>query len=292
MVVLLGLGAAVLLAVGFVLQQHEAAQLHGTSLRPGVLLVLARSPVWLAGIAAMVAGQLLGATALGVGSLIVVAPLLATSVLFALPLGALASHRRLSRADWVGAGTTVVGLSLLLVISDPERSGQEVDVAVPDIITAGTVIAVLVALLLTVSRHRSPPVRALLVAACAGTVFGLQDFLTQQTFEVLDRGIGALVAAWQPWVLLVVAVVGLTLSQNAFSTADLTASLPALTIAEPVCAMVLAATLLDEGLRTQPGPLAAGVTGLALMVVGVVLLARSPLVADPHGRAGRGAGAP
>src|SRR5262249_16789945 len=62
LVVALGLAAAALLAVGFVLQQHEAAAASGPLLRPGLLLALAHRPVWLGGVGAMVAGQLLSAT--------------------------------------------------------------------------------------------------------------------------------------------------------------------------------------------------------------------------------------
>jgi hypothetical protein len=113
--VLVGLGAAVLLATGYVLQQHEAAEQQAAGWSPGLLLVLARRPIWLTGIAAMVCGQILGAVALGLGSLVVVEPLLATNVLFALPLAALASRRRLSRGDWVGALMLVGGLGLFLL---------------------------------------------------------------------------------------------------------------------------------------------------------------------------------
>lgn len=288
MVVLVGLGAAVLLAVGFVLQQQQASQVHATGLRPGLLLVLARHPVWLAGVAAMVAGQLLGATALALGSLVVVEPLLATNVLFALPLGAMASRRRLQLGDWVGAVALVAGLGLLLGVNAPAESASATRVTALDVGVAGGAIAVVVALLVVVARRYPPRVQALLVATAAGATFGLQDFLTQQTLGLASAGVGSLLASWEPWTLVAVALVGLTLSQNAFSAADLSASLPALTLGEPVCGMLLAVTLLHQGLRHEPALLAAGLAGLVLMVAGVVLLARSPLVADPHGHARHG----
>jgi len=284
MVLLVALGAAVLLAVGFVVQQHEAAQLTGAHLRPGLLLVLVRHPVWLAGVCVMVAGQLLGATALGMGSLVVVEPVLATNVLFALPLGAAASRRRLQRADWIGAVAVIVGLALLLGVADPREAVHAGEVTTSTLVLTTAVLAVVVALLVLVSSRLSSRGKAVLLASAAGTVFGLQDFLTQRTLLLLDAGVGAMLSSWRPWTLLAVAVIGLTLSQNAFGAADLSASLPALTLAEPVCGMALAAALLHQGLRPQPLLLAAALVGMALIVVGVVLLARSPLVADPHGR--------
>jgi drug/metabolite transporter (DMT)-like permease len=284
MVLVVALGAAVLLAVGFVVQQHEAAQLTGARVRPGLLLVLVRHPVWLAGVTVMVAGQVLGATALGMGSLVVVEPVLATNVLFALPLGAAASRRRLQRADWVGAVSVVLGLALLLGVGAPRESVDPGDVATPTLVLAASVLTVVVAGLVLASVRLTPRTKAVLLATAAGTVFGLQDFLTQRTLLLLDAGVGAMLSSWRPWTLVAVAVVGLTLSQNAFGAADLSASLPALTLAEPVCGMALAAALLHQGLRTKPLLLAAALVGLALIVVGIVLLARSPLVADPHGR--------
>jgi drug/metabolite transporter (DMT)-like permease len=281
--VLIGLGAAVLLATGYVLQQHEAAEQQAGGWSPGLLLVLARRPIWLAGIAAMVCGQILGAVALGLGSLVVVEPLLATNVLFALPLAALASRRRLSRGDWVGAVMLVGGLVLFLLggtRTTPDgaavRAGTWAE-------TWGLLTAVVV-LLLVLARGRSPRIQATLLAAAAGIGFGLQDVLTQRVIVQLDHGVPALLASWLPWCGIGVAVVSLTLAQRAFGLADLSASLPAITLAEPLCGMALSVGVLDESLPHRPLFLAVALAGLAVMMAGVVILTRSPLVLDPHRR--------
>ena len=65
----------------------------------GLVSALARQPLWWAGSAADVAGYAAQAAALGLGSLLLVQPLLVTSLLFALPLGARWSGRTLRRAD-------------------------------------------------------------------------------------------------------------------------------------------------------------------------------------------------
>lgn len=280
----MGLGAAILLACGFVLQQHQAAQIPSRArLRPGLLLVLLRRPVWLAGIGTMVAGQLLGATALDLGSLAVVEPLLATNVLFALPLGALWSRRRLQRGDWIGAVSMIAGLALLLGLSGPQTSGTVLIGAWPTLL-AGAIAAGLILAIVASALGRSARIRALMMAAAAGVAFGVQDMLTQQLVRRLGQGILAELVSWPLWGVVAAAIVGLTLSQNSFSTADLSASLPALTLAEPVTGLVLAAILFDQRLRTALLPLTAGTAGLILMVAGIVLLTRSPLVHDPHQR--------
>jgi drug/metabolite transporter (DMT)-like permease len=279
-----GVAAALLLAVGYVLQQHEAAELPEAQMRPGILLVLARRPVWLGGIGAMVGGQLLGAAALGLGSLVVVEPLLSLNVVFALPLAALASRRRLSRGDWAGALLLVGGLTLFLAGSAPRTS---VDQAMPGprvwSIAWGALLA-LVVLLLLLARRRPVRPRAALMAIAAGALFGMQDFLTQRAVVGADHGVARLVTSWIPYTLVALAVVGLTLTQRAFGLADLSASLPGITLAEPVTGIALALGTLGHGLPHRPAPLAAALGGFALMVVGVVILTRSPLVVDPHGR--------
>lgn len=284
MVIGVGLAAAVLLAGGFVLQQHQAAQLPGSArLRPGLLLVLLRRPVWLAGIATMVAGQLLGATALDLGSLVVVEPLLATNVLFALPLGAAWSRRRLQRGDWIGAVSMIAGLGLLLGLSGPRTSGTVIIGARPTLLASAVATGLILAIIAS-ALARPARIRALMLAAAAGVAFGMQDMLTQQLVRRLGHGILTQLASWPLWGVVIAAIIGLTLSQNAFSTADLSASLPALTLAEPITGLVLAAILFDQGLRTAPLPLTTGAAGLTLMVAGIVLLTRSPLVHDPHQR--------
>src|SRR5260370_39418637 len=81
------LAAAVLLGIGFVLQQYAARQEPESrflSLR--ILTDLLRKPRWLVGIACMVAGQLLAAWSLGHAAVTLVEPLVPTYLLFALIL--------------------------------------------------------------------------------------------------------------------------------------------------------------------------------------------------------------
>jgi drug/metabolite transporter (DMT)-like permease len=281
---LVGFGAALLLAIGFVLQQHEAAEVPPGKPGPRLLLALVRRPIWLGGIAAMICGQLLGATALGMGSLVVVEPLLATNVLFALSLAALTSRRRLSRGDWIGAVLLVGGLAVFLFGISPSATVDTHGVGPGTWAVAGGIILLVVLVLLLIGRRRTPRTHAALTATAAGILFGLQDFLTQRSIVRLEDGVLALVASWYPWVLLVVAVTGLALAQRGFSLADLSASLPPITLAEPVVGIALSIGTLGRGLPHRPLPLACVVGGLALMLTGVVVLTRSPLVVDPHGR--------
>ena len=69
--------AAVLLGIGFVLQQYAARQEpECLFLSPRIIIDLLHKPRWLAGIACMVAGQLLAAWSIGHAALTLVEPLL------------------------------------------------------------------------------------------------------------------------------------------------------------------------------------------------------------------------
>ena len=122
-VYILALCGAFLLAVGFVLQQHVAAQ-ESPSERDvsAVLLIeLARRPLWLVGIGSMVGGNVLGAVALGRGSLTLVEPLEAANLFFALPLAAAWQRSRLGVREYAGAAMMVAGLAGFMLAAAPAR---------------------------------------------------------------------------------------------------------------------------------------------------------------------------
>ena len=92
-----------------------------TRTRPasGSMLQLARRPDWLAGIASDIGGLACQAAALSGGRLVVVQPVLAANLVFALPIGAWFEHRRVARREFAGAMTVLAGMVVFLVIADP-----------------------------------------------------------------------------------------------------------------------------------------------------------------------------
>ncbi|HZD65675.1 MAG TPA: DMT family transporter [Acidimicrobiales bacterium] len=279
LVFVLGLGAAVLLALGFVIQQHAAARAPAEErLSIRLLLDLARRPLWLGGIAAMVGGQILGATALARGSLPLVEPLLAANILFALPLSAAWTRQRLGWREWAGAFVLMGGLALFVGAAGPTQE-QASKVSTVGWIIACCAIAGVVALLIWAAKRLEVVEEATLLAAGAGILYGLQDGFTQRSLLVFGHGgLGAMMASWHPYALVAAAIVGLILAQSAFEAAPLAASLPTLTIAEPITGIGLGAGLFSQGLRLSPLPLALELLGILLMAVGVYMVARSPVV--------------
>lgn len=284
LVFVLGLGAAALLGLGFVMQQRAAAQAPPEErLSPRILIDLARRPLWLGGIAAMVAGQLAGASALGEGDIALVEPLLATNLLFALFISARWSHRPLSRREWLGAAILVLGLTGFVVAGAP-AGGSAASVPLVAWLISGAAIFGVAGVLTWLGRRVDPAAEATLLAAAAGMLFGLQDALTGRTVALLgNRGVVHVLTVWPPYAVIAVAITGLVLSQSAFEEAPLAASLPALTLAEPLTGIALGVGLFSETLRV--GGIATGVevVAMAMMVAGVIVVARSPLVTHAAG---------
>ncbi|GII42420.1 DMT family transporter [Planotetraspora phitsanulokensis] len=276
--VLIGLAAACLLGLGFVAQQHAAyTEPLGEMLRLHLLLDLVRKPLWLCGVAAMVGGQILGALVLQRADIARVEPLLATNLIFALGAAAVVYKERLGWVEWLGAVLVSGGVAVFLVFGQPHGGeapgpGSPVWLSVLGVLMAAAAL-VMIALRLDLQT------KAMLLAASAGMLYGLQDALTRDSLLTLAQGSHALAATWQPYMVAVVAVIGILLNQSAFDAAPLRISLPATTAAEPIIGIVLGVAIFSEHLRVDAGALAGEVLGLIALVVGIVILGRSPFLA-------------
>jgi hypothetical protein len=214
-----------------------------------LVLRLARRPVWLAGLGADALGYGLQAVALGVGELLVVQPALTSGILFALPAGAWWSGRRLGRADFAWACALAVGLAVFLMLAGTD-GGRDFASTDAWVVCAAITTPVLAACMVVGTRAHGTR-RAVLFAFTAGTIFGITAALTKASVVLLDRhGAGAL-THWEPYALLILGALGFVVNQRAFQAGSLTASLPTLTVVEPIVAAVIGITMLHEALPTN-----------------------------------------
>ncbi|KAA0020055.1 DMT family transporter [Antrihabitans cavernicola] len=263
--------AALLFACAAVAQQHAASSVpEGESL----MSELIRKPRWWAGIAGDGGGYAMQAIALSLGSVLIVQPLLVSAVVFALPLAARFSGRRITPRMWALAAALTGALAVFLVVGNPSEGKSDApfsEWAVPLIVllvvvgvaTAGGLARIEVGL------------RALLLGAAGGLLFGLAAALTKDVTDRFGSGIWSVLTSWQTWILIASGIVGVYLQQRAFQVGPLSASLPAVTIAEPLAAVFVGMTVLDERLRADA--LGIGVTAAAVVVMAVatLLLSRS-----------------
>jgi hypothetical protein len=276
--------AALLFAIASVAQRGAAAEVPDDEARGGRLLArLVRSPRWWAGTAGDTGGFVVQAAALGVGSLLLVQPLLVTTVLFALPLEARMNGRRVGRPEVRWALVLVAALALFVVVGEPTAGVDQAPFGswLPAL---GVLAVVLLACVLLAGRRRGPR-RAALLAVGTGVLYGLTAALTKSVVDLLGEGPIALLTAWETWALVGSAVGGTLLQQAAFSAGPLAASLPAVTVGEPVAAAALGIAVLGE--QVLADGLEWGLIGLlvVLMVAATAALSRSSAaIATPEPR--------
>jgi drug/metabolite transporter (DMT)-like permease len=268
--------AALLLGIGFVLQQH-AAELAPKSHFLSMRLVgdLFRNRQWLAGIVTMVLGQILAAWSIGHLELSFVEPLLATNLLFALILAIPLSSQAVRVTEVIGALLLIAGEAILSLARSAQPIGQSFGSF--SHWPAAAVIAFIAFAAVQAGRRRSGKWRATLTGLGAGLVFGIQDALTRQTLQVLQHhGIMGLLHSWSAYCLVATGAVGILLMQNAFNAGPLHSSLPTITAGEPVAGILLGVLIFGDRVELSPGDLAVQAGGIFALVVGVVAVARAP----------------
>ncbi len=279
--VLSALGSALMYALASVLQQRSAAaQPADTALRLSLLARLLRTPAWLLGLACDVMGYVLQFIALGHGPIVIVQPLLVCGLLFALPLGAAWAGRKLRRMDWISALMVCSGLAVFLLVASPQSGHDNVRPIVWVALLSSAAAVVLV--LVVWSLGRVAWQRAVFLSGAAGVIYGVTAALTKTSSHLLDGGIIHLLGHWQPYALLVAGVVGMVIGQSAFQAGSLDASLPTMSVVDPIVSIIIGALAFGETIAGGPANVLLEVIALSCMSVGVFLLARSAAARAPH----------
>ena len=278
MTILITLIAAMLAGTGFVLQQHAAEQApHSYFLRLRLITTLLHRPRWLAGVGVLAAGQLLSAWAIGHMTLSLAEPLLTSSLIFALALAVPLAGQRLRPAEILGAVLLSAGVAALAVARSSGSPAESFGSFAAWPAAAG--IAAVAGAFLLAGLRRTGQQRATLTATAAGLMFGIADALTRQTVQTLDNhSLIALLTGWPGYALAAASLAGFWLMESAFNAAPLHASLPAITAAEPVAGMLLGVVVFGDVIHLSPGMLVLQGGGLAALVLGVILVARAPVL--------------
>lgn len=276
-VALAALGAASCFAVSNVIEQRKAAQAPPQpTLGLALLWHLARQPIWWLAIAVDFAGFGLQLLALGLGEVVFVQPLLVTSLLLSLIIGALAGSHRLSRRDVGWSLVFVVSLGLFLVAARPSDGVALRSIAAWAPVFVLSVVVVIGCVL--VSRQAAR--RAVAFAAAAGMLFGVSSTLMKGfAHQIAHDGLG-LLGHWQVYAMAAALAVGFLLIQTAFHVGDLRSSLPAVELGEPLVACTLGVVLLHEQLHVDSPAVGVLVAAAIIaMVASTIRLAQSTAAA-------------
>ena len=237
---------------------------------------LAAAPRWWMIISLNGSGALLHVGALAYGSLAVVQPLGALTLVVALPVGAAVAGRRVHGREWRGALATVAGLVALLIAVGTAAPAEALD-DLQVVLLVLLACALIVALAGRAYRAASNPGKlpGLRLAAAGGVAFAASSALTQTVLlHIGTDGPGALArpaVAGTTLIVVALSAAGLLLSQAAYRY-GLGGPLATLTIVNPVAAAGIGIVLLGLGAGLTLPAVAAAALAALVAAVGVVLL--------------------
>ena len=279
---LLAVAAAFMVGIGDVLQQRSAQQVTDKPVGTVALFRrLLRDRRWWAGSLVAGAGFGLQAAALGLGSVVLVQALLVTSLLFALLISAKVNHRRITGWQAIWAVLLATAVTVVVTVGNPQAGNPRGSFRTWAVVAV--VMGAVLILCVIGSRIFSGSVSAMLLGLVSGSLWGLFSVLTKGVVDQLDHGIPALLRIPELYVWAVLAIAATAWEQSAFRAGPLTASLPAVTISEPIVGSVLGIVVLGETLSTNDIGLVALGVSVAVMVAATVALARSQAAAAPAG---------
>jgi drug/metabolite transporter (DMT)-like permease len=272
--------AAFVFGSGVVLQQQAALDLpDAMAARPTMLVRLVRRPLWLFGLSADVIGFGIQAWALHRGSLVVVQPLVTTSLLFTLVLDYTVFHQAITWGEWAALGAVLAGLCVFLIAANPTDPGIG-EAGTEGWLLCSLSVSLTVAFAVVVGLRLAGPARAGMFAVAGGIANAYMAVVAKAFADSFQHGLLGVLATWTPYVLIFAGIIALLLVSTAYQAGHATIALPILTVADPVVGCIIGILLFGERLDMggTRGPLV--VAAAVLMSTGLVLLGRDRHLAD------------
>jgi drug/metabolite transporter (DMT)-like permease len=275
MTIVLALLSSALFGAGVALQQRPAWEVPTRYAgRLGLLARVARRPAWVVGAIAELFGFALQVAALRRGSLVVVQPLITTSLIFTIALVSSWTHEPVSRVEWIAVVSVVGGLAGFLIIASPSEHSSGVTSRADWLVFA---VPLVIALALLVPMGLRGPVRrrAIILGVAAGLGDGFMAVMTKAFAHSTQQGIGSILTSWVPYALVGAGIASLVLTQTAYQTGQPKISLPLITVVEPLLSCGIGVALFGEALHLggARGPFV--ILAVGLMAAGLAVLSRS-----------------
>lgn len=276
--------AAIANALASVLQRKAARERpESESLNWRLVWSLLHRPIWFGGVAAIIAGFLLQAVALGNGQLSVVQPVLLLELPATLVLASLVFGSHLGVREWTASVAMIAGLAGLLYFLSPAHGSTAHATALTWALASGLNVLVVGAVVAWARLTGVGARKAALLGVATGCAFGFTAALIKGVTVEFTHGLDAVFTSWQLYGMIVAGAGAMFLLQSAMQAGRLLASQPALTLSDPVVAILWGVLVFGEavrgGLYIVLSVVAAGVVAAA-----VVVLTRSPLLAGQAGQ--------
>lgn len=266
-------------AIGFAASnalQHRVAGTVPTSVADhaiGVLAQVVRRPLWLLATTLSFSALLLHATALKLGSIALVQPLMLVGVVIAVPVRAALDLTTPTRRELRAVIITVAGLAMFMWGVNPIPSTTRPS-PVPAVLMVFMGVGTAVVVLLTSKRLTGRPhQQASILGATAGVMFGLTAGLLKLIGAAVSSGRPA--AAAVPFAGLIGAgVLGIAMNQRAYQIAPLSVSMPVLNVLDVLVAVTFGVLVFHEAPGHGPTVLALQCIALGCLAVGLREVAR------------------
>jgi len=274
LVILFALLAAVCMAIGIVVRQRATMDVpEDQGVSAAMVKTLVRKRLWWIGTTVALMGYVWQALALVEGSLLVVQPLLVSSLLFALPLSARLAGRRVTGPEWAWATVLTASLAIFVIIARP-RPGLYRNQDLAWSIAAAVIAPIVLFCVLYGARTRGTR-RAVLIAIAVGVLFGVNAVLTKLVmYELAEDGALAVLMLPGLYFLVALGICAMVLQQSAFHAGALQTSVPTMLVLEPVVAVLLGSLVLNEHLSVSGYETIALPITIAAMTVATVMLGR------------------
>jgi drug/metabolite transporter (DMT)-like permease len=256
---------------------------ESSALRASLIGHAVRQKIWLIGFGFSLVQFGFVAVALKHGQLSTVQPVLTTELLFLLLILGIWFRYRLGAREWIGAVTVVVGLGGFFLAARPH--GGQLLPSTTQWLVATIVLASVIAVAIIGALRGPRWWRAAALGAATAMMASYTSALTKAiTTQQSHGGWSAVFSHFEPYMLAVVGVGTVFVLQSALHAGPITASRTTLVTTNPLVSIVLGVTLFGDILRGGAWWISLEILALAILVAGVVILTRSPLVAgSPDG---------
>jgi drug/metabolite transporter (DMT)-like permease len=267
-------GASTLYSLGVALQAMDAKR---TPQREYLRLGLARNLVkrgrWLLGTGLSLLGWPLQLLALSLAPLVVVQPAMAAGLLVLLVIGERMLGERAGRREHLAVGAIVVGVLGAALCAPPHTDAQASDTVLAIVLSALGLASLLPYIMLRLARR--PPAMVTIVGA--GLAYGWTGVATKLASDNLAYGFLWVAVAWGLATAAVSAMAALS-EMSALQSRPAIQVAPVVFVIQTAVPVALAPVLLGEHFTETPLSGAPLAISLAILMVGAVMLARSPLL--------------